>query len=169
MRKLLLLSALLVFACSSDDSNDNSSSELFRELYQGTSWYDEDSGGLYAFSPSRLLTFETTGGNCFYWEEGTIDASEIDTDGCFYDIISYTVLEEDREKFSFTADFSDGVPVGGPGNCAGGAETLTFRVISENSIELNDGFDVFILSKTNTDFNLNSCANGTLVGYPLPW
>ena len=169
MKKLLFLSALLVFACSSDDSNDNSSSELFRELYQGTSWYNDDFGFYYAFSPSRLLTVKELGGDCIYWEEGEIDASEIDTDGCFYDIISYTVLEEDREKFSFTADFSDGVPVGGPGNCAGGAETLTFRVISENSIELNDGFDVFILSKTNTDFNLNSCANGTLVGYPLPW
>ena len=169
MKKLLLLCSLFILSCSSDDSNDNSSSELFRELYQGTSWYNDDFGFYYAFSPSRLLTVKELGGDCIYWEEGEIDASEIDTDGCFYDVISHTVLEENREKFSFKVDFSDGIAVGGLGNCYGGVETLSFQIISENSIEMNDGFDVYMLTKTNNDFNINNCVNGTLVGYPYPW
>ena len=37
MKKLLLLSALLIFACSSDDSNDNSNQTFF-EKYDGVVW-----------------------------------------------------------------------------------------------------------------------------------
>ena len=40
MKKLLLLSALLIFACSSDDSNDNSN-QTFLERYDGVWWFYE--------------------------------------------------------------------------------------------------------------------------------
>ena len=43
MRKLLLFSALLIFACSSDDSNDNgndNSNQTFLEKYDGIIWED---------------------------------------------------------------------------------------------------------------------------------
>ena len=43
MKKLLLLSALLIFACSSDDSNDNgndNSNQTFLEKYDGIIWED---------------------------------------------------------------------------------------------------------------------------------
>ncbi|MGB1349954.1 MAG: hypothetical protein ACPG6A_04735 [Flavobacteriaceae bacterium] len=44
MKKLLLLSALLVFACSSDEGNDdydNSSNQTFLERYDGVVWQND--------------------------------------------------------------------------------------------------------------------------------
>ena len=44
MKKLLILSALLIFACSSDDSNDNNNSNLtFFEKYDGVVWEEQTS------------------------------------------------------------------------------------------------------------------------------
>jgi len=40
MKKLLFLSALLIFACSSDDSNDNNSNQTFLEKYDGIIWVE---------------------------------------------------------------------------------------------------------------------------------
>ena len=40
MRKLLLLSAFLIFACSSDDVNDNSN-QTFLERYDGVVWVQD--------------------------------------------------------------------------------------------------------------------------------
>ena len=40
MKKLLLLSALLIFACSSDDSSDNSN-QTFLERYDGVVWQND--------------------------------------------------------------------------------------------------------------------------------
>ena len=45
MKKLLLLSALLIFTCSSDDSNDNNdnnSDETFLERYDGVVWESDE-------------------------------------------------------------------------------------------------------------------------------
>ena len=45
MKKLLLLSALLIFACSSDDSNDNNndnSNQTFLERYDGVVWESDE-------------------------------------------------------------------------------------------------------------------------------
>ena len=43
MKKLLLLSALLIFACSSDDSSDNedNSNQTFLERYDGVVWIND--------------------------------------------------------------------------------------------------------------------------------
>jgi hypothetical protein len=37
MKRILILSALLIFACSSDDSNDNSN-QTFLERFDGVVW-----------------------------------------------------------------------------------------------------------------------------------
>ncbi len=44
MKKLLLLSALLIFACSGDDSNDNNSNQTFLERFDGVVWEGEFEG-----------------------------------------------------------------------------------------------------------------------------
>ncbi|MDA0316543.1 MAG: hypothetical protein O2978_03465, partial [Bacteroidetes bacterium] len=41
MKKLLLLTTILVFACSSDDSSDNSN-QTFLERYDGVVWQSDD-------------------------------------------------------------------------------------------------------------------------------
>ena len=43
MKKLLLLSALFIFACSSDDSSDNSN-QTFLERYDGVVWESQENG-----------------------------------------------------------------------------------------------------------------------------
>ena len=45
MKKLLLLSTILIFACSSDDgsdTNDNNSNQTFLERYDGVIWESQD-------------------------------------------------------------------------------------------------------------------------------
>ena len=43
MKKLLLLSAFLIFACSSDDSsNDDNSNQTFLERYDGVIWESDE-------------------------------------------------------------------------------------------------------------------------------
>ena len=46
MKKLLLLSALFIFACSSDDSSDtnDSSNQTFLERYDGVVWESQENG-----------------------------------------------------------------------------------------------------------------------------
>ena len=65
MKKLLLLSALFIFACSSDEGNnynnnnndDDDTAQLFLEKYDGVMWgeHDNDSSGAY------WITFNSTG------------------------------------------------------------------------------------------------------------
>ena len=45
MKKIFLLSALLILACSSDDSTSDDNNQLFLEKYDGVVWnWDDDSG-----------------------------------------------------------------------------------------------------------------------------
>ena len=79
MKKLILLSALLIFACSSDDHNEDISSSIIGK------WY--------------VIKYE-------YYEEGVLDSTEnvkeIETNGCrsYFDIKSDYTLE-------FVTYFSD--------------------------------------------------------------
>ena len=57
MKKLLLLSALLIFACSSDDSsNSDLMEETFLERYDGVVWENQCCGIRYTFfnNPARF-------------------------------------------------------------------------------------------------------------------
>ena len=64
MKKLLLLSALLIFACSSDDSNEND--QLFLNKYNGVVWEDIESdpssdykyGHIFYSSPPSVKTYD---------------------------------------------------------------------------------------------------------------
>ena len=42
MKKIFLLSALLIFACGSDDSSNNNSNQTFLEKYNGVVWEESD-------------------------------------------------------------------------------------------------------------------------------
>ena len=57
MKKLLLLSTLLIFACSSDDGTDNydNSNQTFLERYDGVVWENQCCGVRYTFfnNPAR--------------------------------------------------------------------------------------------------------------------
>ena len=74
MKKLLLLSALFVFACSSDDNSDtnDSSNQNFLEKYDGVIWKDaDDTDGYYIdFNPIGYNECVFEGG--FYYSGSTI-------------------------------------------------------------------------------------------------
>ncbi len=106
MRKLFLLSALLVFACGSDDSNDNSN-QTFLEKYDGVVWGETLNDPSYSFghifynSPSSVTTFEVYNGmiDCYSNIFGNVDAY-----GTLMDIVSQTedmLVLEITEYFLF--------------------------------------------------------------------
>lgn len=160
MRKLILISTLLIFACSSDD--DQSSQDLFRSIYDGVSWYNEE-WGYFSFSPSKLL-FYNDEFECYFFEAGSYNTSNIDTDGCFYDTTTLAVVSETSSSFSFKDQWSDDSSQNGTG-CQGGEVTFSFQIIDDNSLEFNDQEDTFIFTKTSEQFNPTGCINGTLDGY----
>jgi hypothetical protein len=122
MKKLLLLSALLIFACSSDDSNDNNndnSNQTFLERYDGVVWqYDELMGEnapvLITFynNPEMFKRNNGTSGNCdeFYFgifndefDEGwglllndgdTLTLEKFDFEGIAYKINTFVVVDD---------------------------------------------------------------------------
>ena len=69
MKKLLLLSALFIFACSSDDSNDNSN-QTFLERYADIVWQSEGSEELIRLS-FNLNGFTRNSEDClvYVWNE----------------------------------------------------------------------------------------------------
>ena len=91
MKKLLLLSALFIFACSSDDSNDNSNG-TFLETYSGVVW--KEAGSTQAdFEWWHIYTNETFV-YCERFEPdcdcGTTNWDETDEDGRSYVISENT-------------------------------------------------------------------------------
>jgi hypothetical protein len=66
MKKLLLLSALLIFACSSDDSNDNNT-ETFLERYADIVWETTETGEvIFSFNTNGLIRNGTDNGCAEY-------------------------------------------------------------------------------------------------------
>jgi hypothetical protein len=53
MKRILILTAILVFACSSDDSSDNSN-QTFLERYDGVVWESQENGTRTVFFNSPL-------------------------------------------------------------------------------------------------------------------
>ena len=73
MKKLLLLSALAILACSSDDSTSDDNNQLFLEKYDGIVWQRD-----FAVSGERRYTFTNNpkGLISYFWElEGATDES----------------------------------------------------------------------------------------------
>ena len=71
MKKLLLISALLIFACSGDDSNDNNdnSNQTFLERFDGVVWESTDT------SETGYIRFnnDTTNIRTYYWNDWNED------------------------------------------------------------------------------------------------
>jgi hypothetical protein len=66
MKKLFLLSALLIFACSSDDSNDNNT-ETFLERYADIVWETTETGEvIFSFNTNGLIRNGTDNGCAEY-------------------------------------------------------------------------------------------------------
>ena len=170
MKKLLYLFLVLAMGCSSDDLDN--SSQKFRNIYNNTFWIGN--GDVVKFSPDKLIHLYDDDNKCYYWEEGSFN--NVDYDGCDYNNVTYVIIEEDRDTFVFREITSEGVINAGnnPGSfCSGEETTITFQVISENTIEVKFSYtwdngsneQTFTLVKTNNSFSADGCINGTLNGF----
>ena len=86
MKKLLLLSALLIFACNSDDSNDNSN-QTFLERYDGVVWEVDN----YEANPHY-------GRYMIFYNSQQVWMKEFFNDGCYSYFLGYSA-EFDRTVY----------------------------------------------------------------------
>ena len=96
MKKFLFLSALLIFACSSDDSNDYNNSNLtFFEKYDGVVWEEQTS---FDYLSRLQINNGTTISVKFYFvEEGDVYCDS-DT------LLSSNLIVVTEDSFSFEED-----------------------------------------------------------------
>ena len=167
MKKLLLLSALLIFACSSDsDSNDNSN--LFRGINNNTFWsnfQDEFSyGNILSFTTDKLFyEFYQDGNNLSggYCQEG--NWTNVDYDGCIYETYSIQLVSETETTLT-VRDMTTGAEP-----CGNSQLTVIFEKINENTLTvtyINDGSDgqevrTVLANKIDSGFSYGNCVNGS--------
>ena len=80
MKRILILSAILFFACSSDDSNDNSNQTFF-ERYDGVVWQNDTEITDYPFSEDFVGRLQFINGDEIYekWYEYDIFNNQVIT------------------------------------------------------------------------------------------
>jgi hypothetical protein len=105
MKKLLLLSALLIFACSSDDPTSDDSNQLFLEKYDSVVWLggEIDYTDKKAFiNSSKTLTYYSIEEEaCFSFElEGTTE-----TPGFDYERVIGQIEEETENSITIFFQF----------------------------------------------------------------
>ena len=101
MKKILLLSALLIFACSSDDTNDNNSNQTFLEKYDGVVW-DED---FYSTNPEYSYRIIVSN------NPKSVTFSEIlenaDDNWCYTEVIGnefFTIIENSGDRLVYVEE-----------------------------------------------------------------
>jgi hypothetical protein len=154
----ILTLTILLFSCSSDNTDANSQ-QLFRNIYNNTSWTDGD-GLKITFKTGKLFYFSDDSG-CFYYVSGSYN--NIDYDGCLYNTITNSVVSEDVDSFSIRQLSSTGLG----SFCPAFNTVITFQVLDENTIEIITNFDgsedSFFLNKTNSTLS-QGCIDGTTEG-----
>ena len=93
MKKLLLLTAFIIFACSSDDSSDNSNG-TFLETYNGVVW--QETGNTSEYDWWHIFTNETFG-SCERWQT-ECDCSTTNWDETLEDGRSYVISENTSDR-----------------------------------------------------------------------
>ena len=158
MKKIVfyLTLVLLISSCSNDSSNSDTT-QLFRNIYNNTSWVDSD---------CEVYTFKT--GKLFYWGESvyyTVGSyNNIEYDACVYNTVNNVIDSEDNDTFIIRQITSTGVG----SFCPASSAKFTFQVLNENTIEVQtnyDGFiDSYLINKTN-NFSTQNAVDGTSIGY----
>ena len=132
MKKLLLISAFLILACSSDDSSDtnDSSNQTFLERYDGVVWEGvNDNFTMISFFNSQ--SFMT-----IYMSEGISTDENGNIDYCYRigdasDEISYVIHINSEDNFEFTEIRAEG-----------DTYTSSFNVTNEgNELEASNDYD----------------------------
>jgi hypothetical protein len=133
MKKLLLLSALFIFACSSDDSSNDNNAETFLERYDGVVWefvQDDDEIGdfdwiMFTNQPQGWIE---KGGNYITNEDPYCSTKEI---GVPFQGFDFSIIENSENRFSYEA--------------TNNAETFI------GVLEVSEDGNTFIVSYTDND------------------
>ena len=185
MKKLLLISALFIFACSSDDSSSDSG-QLFRSIYSGTFWENPDAD-LVTFSPTHIFVSQQLDdftGNyyCYYSDVGTYN--NVPYDGCIYDSVTYVIIDETSVSFTARQITSSEATDNGVDYCSSDQQqdtTLHFQILNDNVMEVtvtyewenNVETDNITFVKSTDSFSLQNCIdanyNDTNGGGALMW
>ena len=101
MKQLLLLSAFLIFACSSDDSSNDNSNQTFLEKYDGVVW-DED---FYSTNPEHSYRIIVSN------NPKSVTFSEIlenaDDNWCYTEVIGnefFTIIENSGDRLVYVEE-----------------------------------------------------------------
>jgi len=146
MKKLLLLSALLIFACSSDEGNDdydNNSNQTFLERYDGVVWENpffisnpQNEEDLYS---SQYLTLNNSNEFLTYYRP---NLSMINENVCFGLIEglnsngeTYNITINNYNALQFTSDL---------------AEENSFAIVDVSVLNNTIYFDISYSNSTNT-------------------
>ena len=159
IKKLLLLSlTVLLFSCGDNDDNSNQS---FRSIYSNTFWRGD--GGVITFSNDKLFSVNDEEG-CYYFKEGSYD--NVDYDGCIYDRVTYSIIEETNDKLVFIQVVSDGTLNGQSSPCNGDETIISFEVLTDDliriTIEYEGDTETVTLVNENSSFSTSGCIDGPL-------
>jgi hypothetical protein len=161
MKKTFILLTLLFLICSCGPNSDSSTTQLFRNNLNGTSWINAD-GVIYTFKINRLFYVKDADVSVFY-DEGTYD--NIEHDACFYNTVNNVIESEDMDTFTIRQIRSTGQGTSCPARTA----KITFQVLNLNTIEVtlnyddSIDFDSFLINKINYISNPNA-VDGTSAG-----
>jgi hypothetical protein len=162
MKKAILLLAVisLSLSCSSSDSNNSDATQLFRNIFNNTSWIDSD-GVVYSFKTGKLFYWGDNTGTAYY----TVGSyNNISYDGCVYNTVTNLIDSEDNDTFVIRQITSTGVG----SFCPGTSVKFTFQVLNENTIEVQTNYDgtidSYLINKTS-NFSTQNAVDGTAIGY----
>ena len=167
MKKLIILSLLIITACSKKDDGQSEPNKL-RDIYQGTFWIDDTQETLMTFTPDALIHSSATDNTiCFNVPEGTF--SDQDFFGCTFASIVNVVEVEDEDTLSWrqlvSAASGDGCPTESQ------ESTLAIEILNDNALEFTyftQGVvqDNSVFTKTTSaSFELNNCDTFYFLGF----
>jgi hypothetical protein len=161
MKKIIffLTFVFLVSSCSNDSGNSNSA-QLFRNLFNNTSWIDSD-GVVYTFKTEKLFYWGDNTGSVYYIVGSY---NNVDYDGCVYNTVNNLIDLEDNDTFKVRQITSTGVG----SFCPATSVVFTFQVLNANTIEVQTNYDglidSYLINKTN-NFSTQNAVDGTSIGY----
>ncbi len=130
MKKLLLLSALLVLACTSDDSNDSNSTSIDGKWNLNSQLYNNNPENLNTCDLESYMQLSNNGSGLYYIYY-TDFPEDLDIEPCSFDStfdVSSSLIS--NNTFSMTWDYGDGdIEVG---EAIINNNTLTFTSVYED-------------------------------------
>ena len=144
-------------------NNNNVNNNLFRQIHNNTYWISQNGNGILKISNQNLFTmYNPIDNSCVECSEGLFN---ITYDGCIYQGVSLSLVNETSTGFSFTENIPNGSldPNGnsGPGSCNGNTTLINFELDNNNikfsftDVDNNYNEFIFVPMTSNLPSNTN--------------